>query len=155
MMPVWALKKACRVAGQVYLDMQRDESGCGGAQVGAHMRTVGPKPHPQHCWSKLLVAPHLPATCRAGNAPAGNAAAGGSYDRPWRQNMQGKQGAAGPGGKPGDKGSAGEKAKKQYSGPDQELAAMLERDIVDQGTSVKWVQAFVCGLLVRIHVMGM
>ncbi|KAG2446187.1 hypothetical protein HXX76_000780 [Chlamydomonas incerta] len=73
-----------------------------------------------------------------GNAPAGNAASGAGYDKPWRQNMQGKQGAPGPGGKPGDKGGAGEKPKRQYAGPDQELAAMLERDIVDQGTAVKW-----------------
>ncbi|GFR41454.1 hypothetical protein Agub_g2142 [Astrephomene gubernaculifera] len=72
----------------------------------------------------------------AANAPAaGNKAAG--YDKPWRQNMADKGGAAG-GGK-GGAGAAGAAAnKKQYVGPDQELANMLERDIIDQGISVKW-----------------
>ncbi|KXZ56721.1 KAT1 protein [Gonium pectorale] len=66
--------------------------------------------------------------------PPGNAGAPNpGYDKPWRQNMAGKGNAG------GQKGAAAPSAAKpQYTGPDQELAAMLERDIVAQGTSVKW-----------------
>ncbi|GLI68711.1 hypothetical protein VaNZ11_013194 [Volvox africanus] len=78
--------------------------------------------------------------------PSGGAnAAGansGSYDKPWRQNMAGKGNAGGAaGGKNSGGGAAAGGAganKKQYIGPDQELATMLERDIIDEGINIKW-----------------
>lgn len=55
--------------------------------------------------------------------------------------MAGKAGAAGPGGAKGGKDGAKEApARKQYQGPDQELAAMLERDIIDTAIKVTCVR---------------
>ncbi|EFJ44801.1 katanin catalytic subunit, 60 kDa [Volvox carteri f. nagariensis] len=74
-----------------------------------------------------------------GSANPGGGANQGSYDKPWRQNMAGKGNAAGAaGGKGGGPGGAAPGNKKQYIGPDQELATMLERDIIDQGINIKW-----------------
>lgn len=71
--------------------------------------------------------------------PGAAAPPASSYDKPWRANMAGKAGAAGPGGAKGGKDGAKEApARKQYQGPDQELAAMLERDIIDTAIKVTW-----------------
>ncbi len=73
-------------------------------------------------------------------APGAAAPPTSSYDKPWRANMAGKAGAAGPGGAKGGKDGAKEApARKQYQGPDQELAAMLERDIIDTAIKVTCV----------------
>lgn len=79
----------------------------------------------------------LPSSCCSAAAGAGGAAAG--YDKPWRQNMAGKGGAAAGGKGAGAAGGANAGAaanRKQYIGPDQELATMLERDIIDEGINI-------------------
>mmetsp|Transcript_34267 Transcript_34267/g.61825 ORF Transcript_34267/g.61825 Transcript_34267/m.61825 type:complete len:574 (-) Transcript_34267:400-2121(-) len=80
-----------------------------------------------------------------GSNPAGRggggAAADRKYDKPWLSNAAGK--GNGPGGAGGGGGSDGSKptgaeARKQYQGPDMELAGMLERDIMDSSPGIKW-----------------
>jgi len=57
---------------------------------------------------------------------------GGNYDKPWRANMAGKE-------PPPGKGANGKEQKKcNYQGPDQELAAMLENDVMDHSPGVRW-----------------
>jgi hypothetical protein len=45
-------------------------------------------------------------------------------------------GAGAAGGKAGAPAEKGGASKLQYLGPDQELATMLERDIIDQGINI-------------------
>ncbi|KAG2497959.1 hypothetical protein HYH03_004220 [Edaphochlamys debaryana] len=76
---------------------------------------------------------------RRPGAAAANAGGKASYDKPWQAGMAGKGGPAGKeAGAKAQGPAAAVSAKKQYGGPDQELAQMLERDIVDQGVTVKW-----------------
>ncbi|KAF5840944.1 katanin catalytic subunit, 60 kDa [Dunaliella salina] len=57
---------------------------------------------------------------------------GGNYDKPWRANMAGKE-------PPPGKGANGKEQKKcNYQGPDQELASMLENDVMDHSPGVRW-----------------
>lgn len=82
-------------------------------------------------------------------APAAQAAGGGpgrpGYEKPWqqqpvqpRQQPAGGRGA-GAKGAPGGEAPVGSngKARVPYVGPDIELAAMLERDIMEGGPGVK------------------
>lgn len=97
--------------------------------------------------ARNVVAAAPPAR-RPGGPPAAAPAAGGAKgdrDRPWRQGMQEKAGGAASGGKeaPGSKGGKG--AKKEYVGPDADLAQMLERDMLDGSPGISW--ADIAGLL--------
>jgi len=64
----------------------------------------------------------------AGGGGANNNKGGNSYDKPWRKGMAND--------KPAD--GAGAKKKPQYVGPDADLAANLENDIMDGSPNVHW-----------------
>ncbi len=97
------------------------------------------------CWGRVLVAEvgGLSAAVQKRACMrtrlvrgAGRAAGKPEPDRPWRQQAGGAGGGAGPaGGKPGDKGGGAK--RPQMVGPDAELAAQLERDMLDGSPGIK------------------
>ena len=74
------------------------------------------------------------------NAPAGGGGGGGGggkgeYQKPWQAGMRGQEKAGGGGKGPG--GKDGKKEKKEYVGPDADLAPVLEREVLDYAPGIK------------------
>lgn len=109
---------------------QRGQAG-GGAPVPAARAPSAPRAKPGS----------VAANGRGGSggaAPAGRGgAAAGSYEKPWRKGMVDKED------KSQDK--AGQPKKKEYAGPDPDLAVQLERDMMDGSPNISWTD--IAGLI--------
>ncbi|GAX80543.1 hypothetical protein CEUSTIGMA_g7981.t1 [Chlamydomonas eustigma] len=101
--------------------------------------------HNNHAHGGAARAPSAPRAVRPaangaagqGNARVGGGAAAG-YEKPWRKGMvnEGQPGGGKPGG--GGSGPGGQAKKKDYAGPDADLAAQLERDMMDGNPNIRW-----------------
>lgn len=109
---------------------------------------LSPRCTKERWWTEAHTVPllslplHHPTAGNARNAGgSAGAGAGPGYDKPWRKGMAGAGGPnakGGPGGGPGQgQGGEGGGKKLNYVGPDAELAAMLERDVMDGAPGIR------------------